>query len=61
MNLPSHGSLTKSGKVRGQTPKVERVNTSKSPIPRIGNHRRHLRLIVNEKNNQWRRRRRRRR
>jgi ribosomal protein S30 len=61
MNLPSHGVLTKAGKVRVQTPKVERVNTAKSHIPRIGNHGRYLRLIVNEKNNQWRRRRRRRR
>jgi len=61
MNLPSHGALTKAEKVRVQTPKVERVNTAKSHIPRTSNHRRYLRLIVNEKNNRWRRRRRRRR
>lgn len=61
MNLPSHGALTKARKVRVQTPKVERVKTSKSPILRIGNNRRYLRLIVNERNNRLRRSRRRRR
>ena len=30
--MPTHGSLTKAGKVRGQTPKVEgKVRTSRSP------------------------------
>ncbi|HIM82513.1 MAG TPA: 30S ribosomal protein S30e, partial [Nitrososphaerales archaeon] len=30
--MPTHGSLTKAGKVRGQTPKVEgKVRKSRSP------------------------------
>ena len=59
--MPTHGALTKAGKVRSQTPAVERVNNSISPIPRIGNKRRYRRLMFNEQNNRWRRRRRRRR
>jgi small subunit ribosomal protein S30e len=61
MTLPTHGSLTKAGKVRGQTPKVEGVKTSKSLIPRISNRRRYTRYLFNEQNSSWRRRRRRRR
>jgi small subunit ribosomal protein S30e len=59
--LPTHGALSKAGKVRMQTPAVERVNNSSSPIPRIGNNRRYRRFMFNEQNNRWRRRRRRRR
>jgi ribosomal protein S30 len=59
--LPTHGALSKAGKVRMQTPVVERENSSSSPIPRIGNKRRYRRLMFNEQNNRWRRRRRRRR
>jgi small subunit ribosomal protein S30e len=61
MNLPTHGSLTKAGKVKGQTPKVERVKTSSSPIPRISNRISYTRLLFNKQNRSWRRRRRRRR
>ncbi|MEM2875540.1 MAG: 30S ribosomal protein S30e [Candidatus Bathyarchaeia archaeon] len=32
--MPTHGSLTKAGKVRSQTPKIE-ATPKKSPIPRI--------------------------
>ena len=32
--MPTHGSLTKAGKVRSQTPKIE-GKTRVSPIPRI--------------------------
>jgi ribosomal protein S30 len=59
--LPTHGALTKAGKVRSQTPEVERVNNSSSSIPRIGNRIRYRKLMFNEQNNRWRRRRRRRR
>lgn len=34
--MPTHGSLTKAGKVRGQTPKIEGT-LRKSPIPRRRN------------------------
>ncbi|MFX0102476.1 MAG: 30S ribosomal protein S30e, partial [Candidatus Hodarchaeota archaeon] len=33
----SHGSLTKAGKVRGQTPKVK-SNRPKKKIPRVRNY-----------------------
>lgn len=36
--MPTHGSLTKAGKVRGQTPKLERRERV-SNIPRIRNKR----------------------
>ncbi|MFP3984705.1 MAG: 30S ribosomal protein S30e [Candidatus Bathyarchaeia archaeon] len=32
--MPTHGSLSKAGKVRSQTPKIEAVR-KKSPPPRI--------------------------
>ncbi|MGQ9679182.1 MAG: 30S ribosomal protein S30e [Candidatus Bathyarchaeia archaeon] len=34
--MPTHGSLTKAGKVRAQTPKIEAMPRS-SPIPRRRN------------------------
>ena len=34
--MPTHGSLTKAGKVRAQTPQIEGV-PRKSPIPRRRN------------------------
>lgn len=34
--MPSHGSVTKAGKVRSQTPKLE-AKPRRSPIPRIRN------------------------
>lgn len=34
--MPSHGSLTKAGKVRGQTPKIQPKEKHKEP-PRVRN------------------------
>lgn len=59
--MPTHGALSKAGKVRSQTPKVERVSRSRSPIPRIANKRRYCKLLYNERIPRWKRRRRRRR
>ncbi len=44
----SHGSLTKAGKVRSQTPKVE-AKEKKTPIPIIRNRRNYVKRIVNER------------
>ncbi|WXG41142.1 MAG: 30S ribosomal protein S30e [Candidatus Freyarchaeum deiterrae] len=44
----SHGSLTKAGKVRSQTPKVEHKQR-RMPIPRIRNKRNYVKRIVNER------------
>lgn len=41
----SHGSLTKAGKVRSQTPKVE-AKPRRSPIPRVRNRRLYRKRIV---------------
>ena len=43
--MPSHGSLTKAGKVRSATPKIpakKRINT----IPRIRNRKNYFRRVV---------------
>ncbi|MHA1408910.1 MAG: 30S ribosomal protein S30e [Candidatus Odinarchaeia archaeon] len=42
----SHGSLTKAGKVRSQTPKVE-AKVRRSPIPRVRNKVNYVKRIVN--------------
>ena len=55
--MPTHGSLTKAGKVRAQTPKVESIETGGNPIPRIKNRINYLRRIVNAPNYRQRRRR----
>lgn len=34
--MPTHGSLTKAGKVRSQTPKIE-ARPKTSPIPKVRN------------------------
>lgn len=44
----SHGSLTKAGKVRSQTPKVE-SKERRMPIPRIRNKHNYFRRIINER------------
>ncbi|MCL7384754.1 MAG: 30S ribosomal protein S30e [Thaumarchaeota archaeon] len=44
--MPSHGSVTKAGKVRSQTPKLE-AKPRRSPVPRIRN-RNNYRLRVLE-------------
>jgi len=59
--LPTHGSLTKAGKVRAQTPKIERTSSKESKIPRIKNHKNYLIRIVHAPADRWSRRRRRRR
>ncbi len=44
----SHGSLTKAGKVRSQTPKVE-SKERRTPIPIIRNRRNYVKRIINER------------
>ena len=44
----SHGSLTKAGKVRSQTPKVKSKKSPK-PIPRIRNKRNYINRIIKGK------------
>jgi small subunit ribosomal protein S30e len=41
----SHGSLTKAGKVRSQTPKVE-GKVRRTPIPRLRNRRNYLKRVL---------------
>jgi len=43
--MPSHGSLTKAGKVRKQTPKIP-AKPRKNPAPRIRNRKEFKRLLV---------------
>lgn len=43
--MPSHGSLTKAGKVRSQTPKIP-AKPRKSPIPRHRNRRNYFKRIL---------------
>ncbi|MBN2156642.1 MAG: 30S ribosomal protein S30e [Candidatus Lokiarchaeota archaeon] len=47
----SHGSLTKAGKVRGQTPQVPKtgVNSKKKNIPRVRNRNNYIKRIVKHK------------
>jgi len=45
--LPTHGSLTKAGKVRAQTPKIERTASRSGKIPRIKNRKNFLSRVVN--------------
>jgi small subunit ribosomal protein S30e len=43
--LPTHGSLSKAGKVRGQTPKIQPVE-KKSPAPRVRNKRNYEKRVM---------------
>jgi len=43
--MPTHGSLTKAGKVRGQTPKIAPLER-KNPIPKARNSRNFERRIL---------------
>jgi small subunit ribosomal protein S30e len=43
--MPTHGSLTKAGKVRAQTPKIEGT-FRKSPIPRRRNRRNFVKRVL---------------
>jgi small subunit ribosomal protein S30e len=47
----SHGSLTKAGKVRGQTPQVDRTGVNSKPknIPRVRNRNNYIKRIVKRK------------
>ncbi len=56
--MPTHGSLTKAGKVRAQTPKVESTSKGRNQIPRIKNRSNYLKRVVNAPQDRWRRRRR---
>jgi small subunit ribosomal protein S30e len=42
--MPSHGSLTKAGKVRKQTPKIP-AKPKKNPSPRVRNRKEFRRLM----------------
>lgn len=52
--VSGHGSVTKAGKVRGQTPKVPKtVSHSKHGCPRLKNRRKYKnRVILNRKSGQ---------
>jgi len=43
--MPSHGSLTKAGKVRSQTPKIP-PKQKNNPAPRLRNRREYIRRII---------------
>jgi len=43
--MPTHGSLSKAGKVRGQTPKIE-PTAKKTQIPRLRSRRNYEKRIV---------------
>jgi len=47
----SHGSLTKAGKVRGQTPKVARtgVNAKEKKPPRVRNKINYIKRVIDKK------------
>ncbi len=42
--MPTHGSMTKAGKVRKQTPKIP-AKPRKNPPPRIRNRQRYLKRL----------------
>ncbi|MCS7146124.1 MAG: 30S ribosomal protein S30e [Nitrososphaerota archaeon] len=44
--MPSHGSITKAGKVRSQTPKIE-PRPHRSPPPRERNRNNYVKRILN--------------
>jgi len=43
--MPTHGSLSKAGKVRSQTPKIQ-PNSKKGPCPRIKNRRNYEKRLM---------------
>ncbi|MBW9140363.1 MAG: 30S ribosomal protein S30e [Candidatus Aramenus sp.] len=51
--MPSHGSLTKAGKVRSQTPKIQPKEKSKEP-PRLRNRMEFEKRIVKASSQQQR-------
>lgn len=47
--MPSHGSLTKAGKVRSQTPKIP-PKPKRNSVPRVRNHKEYVkRFLVAQK------------
>jgi len=47
--MPTHGSLTKAGKVRNQTPKIT-LNKKKSQGPLRRNHLKYVKMLENKRN-----------
>ncbi len=45
--MPSHGSITKAGKVRSQTPKIP-PKPKKNLAPRVRNRREYLKRLVKQ-------------
>ena len=56
--MPTHGSLTKAGKVRSQTPKVEKTVDRSGPGPLRKNQRLYIKRIVTQSDKRYNRRRR---
>jgi small subunit ribosomal protein S30e len=48
--MPSHGALSKAGKVRSTTPKIEKDKSRPSPNPRVNNRSKYDRRIILERN-----------
>jgi small subunit ribosomal protein S30e len=48
--MPSHGALSKAGKVRSTTPKIEKDVSKPSPNPRVNNRNKYDRRIILERN-----------
>jgi small subunit ribosomal protein S30e len=55
--MPTHGSLTKAGKVRNQTPTIAPQDGKKSTGPRRRNRRKYQRLLSGKRDDKRRRRR----
>ncbi|MDP7974812.1 MAG: 30S ribosomal protein S30e [Thermoprotei archaeon] len=51
--MPSHGSVTKAGKVRQATPKVERM-PHRDSVPRLKNRAKFLKRVVHAADKQYR-------
>ena len=52
--MPSHGSLTKAGKVRKQTPRIP-AKPRKNPAPRMRNRKEYKRFLMKMQQGQLRR------
>jgi small subunit ribosomal protein S30e len=48
--MPTHGSLTKAGKVRNQTPRIKSTKRKKPSGPRMNNHQKYGRLLSDRGN-----------
>jgi small subunit ribosomal protein S30e len=48
--VPSHGALSKAGKVRSRTPKIEKTKSNSTPGPRVNNRSKHQRRIILDRN-----------